>query len=155
MENYLIAMATFGCFYALLALGLNLVWGMTGMINLGLVGFFAFGAYVSALATKRGGAPMALGVAGAAPLIAAGGAADGAAARRLPGDHHAGLLRGRAPGRQQRDLAHQRHRRYLRHPGAVAGPRDAGDVQCDLPRAGRRGHAPGVGYSAACASLTV
>ena len=54
MENYLIAMATFGCFYALMALGLNLVWGMAGMINLGLVGFFAFGAYVSALATKRG-----------------------------------------------------------------------------------------------------
>jgi branched-chain amino acid transport system permease protein len=67
MENYLIAMATFGCFYALMALGLNLVWGMTGMINLGLVGFFAFGAYVSALTTKRGGAPMALGLAGALP----------------------------------------------------------------------------------------
>src|SRR6185436_10951532 len=65
MENYLIAMATFACFYALMALGLNLVWGMTGMINLGLVGFFAFGAYVSALATKRGGAPMVLGIAGA------------------------------------------------------------------------------------------
>jgi len=40
MENYLIAMAVFACLYALLALGLNLVWGMAGMINLGLVGFF-------------------------------------------------------------------------------------------------------------------
>ena len=57
MENYLIAMAVFGCLYALMALGLNLVWGMAGMINLGLVGFFGFGAYVSALATKRGGLP--------------------------------------------------------------------------------------------------
>ena len=36
---------------ALMALGLNLVWGMAGMINLGLVGFFAVGAYVSALLT--------------------------------------------------------------------------------------------------------
>jgi ABC-type branched-subunit amino acid transport system permease subunit len=30
MESYLVAMATFAAFYALLALGLNLVWGMTG-----------------------------------------------------------------------------------------------------------------------------
>ena len=52
MENYIVAMAVFACLYALMALGLNLVWGMAGMINLGLVGFFGFGAYVSALATK-------------------------------------------------------------------------------------------------------
>ena len=59
MENYLIAMATFGCFYALMALGPRTsCGGMAGMINLGLVGFFAFGAYVSALATKRAGVPM-------------------------------------------------------------------------------------------------
>jgi branched-chain amino acid transport system permease protein len=87
MENYLIAMATFGCFYALMALGLNLVWGMTGMINLGLVGFFAFGAYVSALATKRGGAPMVLGVAGALLLTAAAGAVMALITARLRGDY--------------------------------------------------------------------
>ena len=68
MENYLVAMATFACFYALLALGLNLVWGMAGMINLGLVGFFAFGAYVSALATTRGRVPIVAGVAAALVL---------------------------------------------------------------------------------------
>ena len=45
MTSYLVAMATFAGIYALLALGLNLVWGLTGMINLGLVGFFALGAY--------------------------------------------------------------------------------------------------------------
>src|SRR6185503_9912419 len=55
-------MATFAGLYALLALGLNLVWGMTGMINLGLVGFYAFGAYVSALLTKKAGWPAAAGV---------------------------------------------------------------------------------------------
>ena len=87
MENYLIAMATFGCFYALMALGLNLVWGMTGMINLGLVGFFAFGAYVSALATKRVGAPMALGVAGALLLTAGAGAVMALVTARLRGDY--------------------------------------------------------------------
>src|SRR6185436_4838368 len=85
MENYLIAMATFACFYALMALGLNLVWGMTGMINLGLVGFFAFGAYVSALATKRAGAPMVLGVAGALILTAGAGAVMALVTARLRG----------------------------------------------------------------------
>jgi len=87
MENYLIAMATFGCLYALLALGLNLVWGMTGMINLGLVGFFAFGAYVSALATKRAGGPMVLGVAGALVLTAGAGAVMALVTARLRGDY--------------------------------------------------------------------
>jgi branched-chain amino acid transport system permease protein len=87
MENYLIAMATFACFYALMALGLNLVWGMAGMINLGLVGFFAFGAYVSALATKRGGVPMVLGVAGALLLTAAAGAVMALVTARLRGDY--------------------------------------------------------------------
>jgi branched-chain amino acid transport system permease protein len=87
MENYLIAMATFACFYALMALGLNLVWGMAGMINLGLAGFFAFGAYVSALATKRGGVPMVLGVAGALVLTAAAGAVMALVTARLRGDY--------------------------------------------------------------------
>ena len=53
---------TLGCVYALLALGLNLIWGMTGMINLGLAGFFALGAYASALATTSAGLPMVLGL---------------------------------------------------------------------------------------------
>ncbi len=55
-------MATYAGLYGLLALGLNLIWGMGGMINLGLVGFFALGAYVSALAALKLGAPMILGL---------------------------------------------------------------------------------------------
>lgn len=51
MINYLLDMATFGAIYALLALSLNVMWGMTGMVNLGLAGLFAFGAYASALVT--------------------------------------------------------------------------------------------------------
>ena len=35
----------------------QLIWGMAGMVNLGLVGFFAFGAYVSALLTTKRQAP--------------------------------------------------------------------------------------------------
>ena len=61
MTNYLIAMATFASIYAILALGLNVMWGMAGMVNLGIVGFYGFGAYISALLTVKGHAPIALG----------------------------------------------------------------------------------------------
>jgi branched-chain amino acid transport system permease protein len=61
MTNYLVAMATFGAIYAILALGLNVMWGMTGMVNLGIVGFYAFGAYISALLTVTAGAPIVFG----------------------------------------------------------------------------------------------
>jgi branched-chain amino acid transport system permease protein len=37
--------------YAILALGLNVQWGMTGQINIGIAGFFAIGAYTSAILT--------------------------------------------------------------------------------------------------------
>ena len=65
MTSYLVAMATFGAIYALLALSLNVMWGMTGMVNLGLTGFFAIGAYASALLTVRLGLPVAVGFAAA------------------------------------------------------------------------------------------
>jgi branched-chain amino acid transport system permease protein len=87
VESYLAAMATFACLYALMALGLNLVWGMAGMINLGLVGFFGLGAYVSALATTRGGAPIALGLAAALVLTAAAGGVVAVITARLRGDY--------------------------------------------------------------------
>jgi branched-chain amino acid transport system permease protein len=53
-----------------MALGMNVIWGMAGLINLGLVGFFAVGAYVSGLITLKLGVPIAVGVA-AGTLIAA------------------------------------------------------------------------------------
>lgn len=72
MEAYLIAIATIGLIYALLSLGLTLQYGLTGLINFGHVGFFAIGAYVSALLTLAG-APIAVGFAGA--IVVAGLAA--------------------------------------------------------------------------------
>ena len=51
--------------YALLALGVNLTWGMAGMINLGLAGFFAVGGYATALLTKAG-LPYPFGIAAGA-----------------------------------------------------------------------------------------
>src|SRR5437764_3485739 len=65
MITYLIGMATFGAIYAILALALNVMWGMAGMVNLGIVGFYAFGAYISALLTVKSHAPVALGFAAA------------------------------------------------------------------------------------------
>ncbi len=61
MLNYLLFIATIGGIYGLLALSLNLIWGGAGMVNLGLAGFFAVGAYGSALATTSGHAPIGLG----------------------------------------------------------------------------------------------
>lgn len=60
MTSYLIFTLTIGGIYGLLALSLNLAWGTTGMVNLGLAGFFAVGAYASAIATGAG-APILLG----------------------------------------------------------------------------------------------
>ncbi len=40
--------------YAILALGLNVQWGLTGQINIGIAGFFAIGAYMSAILTADG-----------------------------------------------------------------------------------------------------
>lgn len=62
MEHYLIAMAVTAGIYAILALGTNIIWGMAGLINLGLVGFFAAGAYTSALLTLKLGWPIWAGI---------------------------------------------------------------------------------------------
>jgi branched-chain amino acid transport system permease protein len=72
MANYVLFIATIGGIYGLLAMALNLIWGGTGMVNLGLAGFFAVGAYTSALLTTTGHMPIALGWA-LAP-VAGGGA---------------------------------------------------------------------------------
>jgi branched-chain amino acid transport system permease protein len=63
MEHYLVAMAVTAGIYAIMALGMNVIWGMAGLINLGLVGFFAVGAYTSALLTLKLGWPIVAGVA--------------------------------------------------------------------------------------------
>ena len=62
MTSYLIALFTFAAIYALLALGLNLMWGLAGMVNLGILGYYALGGYISALVTLKLGLPVALGI---------------------------------------------------------------------------------------------
>lgn len=60
MLSYVIFTLTICGVYALLALSLNLIWGGVGLVNLGLAGFFAVGAYASAIAAGAG-APVLIG----------------------------------------------------------------------------------------------
>ena len=57
MEAYLLAVLITALAYVLLTLGLNFQYGFTGLINFGYVGFFALGAYASAICTVRMGWP--------------------------------------------------------------------------------------------------
>ncbi len=62
MLNYAIFVFTIAGIYALLAQSLMLSWGIGGIVNLGLAGFFAIGAYASAMLTKWGGMPLPMGI---------------------------------------------------------------------------------------------
>ncbi|HZQ61803.1 MAG TPA: branched-chain amino acid ABC transporter permease [Casimicrobiaceae bacterium] len=86
MENYLIAMAVSAGIYALMALGVNVMWGFAGMVNLGLIGFFAVGAYATALLTKAGFA-IPIGIAAAAISAAIVGVVVSLVTVRLRGDY--------------------------------------------------------------------
>ena len=54
MAAYLVAIGIVALIYALLALGLNLQFGLTRLVNFGVVAFFAIGAYTSALLAIAG-----------------------------------------------------------------------------------------------------
>ena len=84
MLSFAVFFLVFASFYALCSLGLNLQWGFTGLFNVGVVGFFAIGAYASAIITGPAypdtlfggfGMPFPLGLAGA--MLSAGVAALG------------------------------------------------------------------------------
>ena len=49
--SYLVFFLIIASFYSLTCLGLNIQWGFTGLFNVGIAGFFAVGAYASALVT--------------------------------------------------------------------------------------------------------
>jgi branched-chain amino acid transport system permease protein len=92
--SYAAFFLVFAGIYAIACLGLNLQWGVTGLFNVGVAGFFAIGAYASALITAAPdpahaalGLPVPLGWAGA---VAASGLAAllvGAATLRLRHDY--------------------------------------------------------------------
>ncbi len=49
--SYLVSFSIMASIYAVLTLGLNSQWGLTGHLNFGIAGFFALGAFTSALFT--------------------------------------------------------------------------------------------------------
>lgn len=87
MDQYLIAMVTFACIYGLMTISLNLSWGITGMVNLGIAGFFGIGAYTSALLTTGLHWPVALAIVAAMMAGALAGAGLTFATLRLRDDY--------------------------------------------------------------------
>jgi branched-chain amino acid transport system permease protein len=49
--TYMTSFSTMAMIYAILSLGLNSQWGLSGHVNFGVAGFFAIGAFTSALVT--------------------------------------------------------------------------------------------------------
>ena len=49
--NYGVGFVIMAGIYSIFSLGLNVHWGLTGLFNIGIAGFFALGAYTSALMT--------------------------------------------------------------------------------------------------------
>ncbi|HEY2131405.1 MAG TPA: branched-chain amino acid ABC transporter permease [Acetobacteraceae bacterium] len=88
MLSYVLFTLTIGGIYALLALALalNLAWGSTGLVNLGLAGFFGIGAYASAIVTMDG-APVIVGLAAAIACGALAGIVITAVTLRLRDDY--------------------------------------------------------------------
>jgi len=95
LVSYLSFFLVFACVFSVMALGLNLQWGFTGLFNVGVAGFVAIGAYASALLTGPDepgrfgglGLPVAVGWLGAMTLSGLAGIVVGAAALRLREDY--------------------------------------------------------------------
>ena len=118
--------------YVLLALGLNIVVGYAGLLDLGYAAFFAIGAYTMGLLNSPGARLAALRA--RVELLGdhldrrarVGGVrrrdrrADASGARRLPGHHHARLRRDHPRRHPQPGRHHHRHRRLA--PGGAAEP---------------------------------
>jgi branched-chain amino acid transport system permease protein len=92
---YLVFFLVIALYYALICLGLNLQWGVTGLFNVGVAGFVAVGAYTSALLTGPDypghwgglGLPVAVGWLGAMAAAGACALVVGAATLRLRHDY--------------------------------------------------------------------
>lgn len=86
MEAYLIAISIGILIYMLMAVGLSLHYGFTGLVNFGHVGFFAIGSYASALLALEG-VPIPLAMAGATIITALAAYPLGMVALRLGSDY--------------------------------------------------------------------
>ncbi len=71
MISFLVLLGIVVCFSAILALALNFQWGLGGMVNFGLAGFYALGAYACSLLILKGGANTFVATLGAMAIVAA------------------------------------------------------------------------------------
>lgn len=87
LNNYFIDVLTVAGIYVVLALGLNIVVGMAGLLDLGYVAFYAIGAYTYALLSTKLGVSfwVALPIGGGAAALF--GVALGVITLRLRGDY--------------------------------------------------------------------
>lgn len=83
--GYVLYLVSLGLIYAIVALGLNLLFGYAGQFSLGHAGFFAIGAYTSAILTARVGVPFIIALPSAGLFTAAIGFLLGLPALRLTG----------------------------------------------------------------------
>ena len=86
ISGYIIYITTSAGVYGIFALGLNLQWGFTGLINFGVVGFMTLGAYTSVLLTRQG-IPFIFAVLAGAILAAILGLLIGLSTLRLREDY--------------------------------------------------------------------
>ena len=97
LAQYLVSFLTVAGIYALLCLALNIQWGFGGLFNAGIAGFFAMGAYASAILTAPAavasgrfgglGLPIPVGLAAAAVIAGATGWAVARICIRLKSDY--------------------------------------------------------------------
>ena len=85
--GYVLYLVSLALIYAVVAIGLGILIGHTGQISLGHAGFFAIGAYASALLTLRVGLPFVVAVLVAGSVSAAIGFLLGLPALRLSGPY--------------------------------------------------------------------
>jgi branched-chain amino acid transport system permease protein len=85
--GYILYLVSLALIYAIVAVGLGILIGYTGQISLGHAGFFAIGAYASALLTLRLGLPFVVALPAAGLLSAAIGFLLGLPALRLSGPY--------------------------------------------------------------------
>ncbi|HYK98815.1 MAG TPA: branched-chain amino acid ABC transporter permease [Candidatus Acidoferrales bacterium] len=85
--GYVLYLVSLGLIYAIVAIGLGILIGHTGQISLGHAGFFAIGAYASALLTLRLGLPFVVALLLAGAITAAIGFLLGLPALRLSGPY--------------------------------------------------------------------
>ncbi len=84
---YRVEIFTTAALYALLALGLNVIVGFTGLLHLGYSAFFAIGAYTYALMNLRAGCPFWVGLPASAASAGLGAVLLGLPAIRVRGDY--------------------------------------------------------------------